>query len=59
MYAPQGPPAVFSSALASSVIVIAAVQDLLSPRIVPALGLCLNVPEFLSDAYPGSVDPCT
>lgn len=50
MYAPQGPPAVFSSALASSVIVIAAVSRLLPPRIVSPLGLCLHIPELLSDA---------
>ena len=40
----------YFSVLASPVIVIAAVQDLLSPRIVPALGLCLHIPELLSDA---------
>nr|MBQ4453194.1 hypothetical protein [Clostridia bacterium] len=50
MYAPQGPPAVFSSALASSVIVIAAVSRLLPPRIVSPLGLCLHIPELFMEA---------
>ena len=50
MYAPQGLPAVYFSVLASSVIIITAGSCLLPPCIVPALGLSLHVPEFLSDA---------
>ena len=40
MYAPQGAPAVYFSVLASYVIIVA---GLLSPGIVPALGLCLII----------------
>ena len=50
MYAPQGLPAVFSSALASSVIIMAARPSLLPPCIVPVLGFCLHIPELLSYA---------
>ena len=50
MYAPQGPPAVFSSVLASSVIIMSAVLRLLPPLGIPALGLCVIFPELLSDA---------
>ena len=50
MYAPQGHPAVYFSVLASSVIIVAARAGLLSPCVVPALGLCVIFPEFLSDA---------
>ena len=50
MYALQGLPAVFSSVLASSVIIVAARSGLLPPCVVPPLGLCLHVPELLSDA---------
>ncbi|MBR5717449.1 MAG: hypothetical protein IKX16_00330 [Clostridia bacterium] len=51
MYAPQEFPAVFSSVLASSVIIVAAgVCLLLPPSIVPTLGLCIHFPELLSDA---------
>ena len=50
MYTPQGPPAVFSSVLASSVIIVAARAGLLPPCIVPPLGLCLHILELLSDA---------
>ena len=50
MYAPQGLPAVFSSVLASFVIIMAARPCLLPPGIVPALGFCLHIPELLSDA---------
>ena len=50
MYAPQGLPAVFSSVLASSVIIVAARSSLLPPCVVPALGFCLHIPELLSDA---------
>ena len=50
MYAPQGLPAVCFSVLASSIVVIAAVSRFLPPCIVPALGLCVIFPEFLSDA---------
>ena len=46
MYAPQGLPAVFSSVLASSVIIVAARSGLLPPCVVPALGFCLHVPEL-------------
>ncbi len=45
-----GAPAVFSSVLVSSVIVIAAVVGLLSTCVIPALGLRFRIPEFLSDA---------
>ena len=48
MYAPQGPPAVFSSVLALSVIVIAAVPGHLPPLGLPALGLSLHA---LADTY--------
>ena len=50
MYAPQELPAVFSSVLASSVIIVAARAGLLPPCIVPPLGLCLHIPELLADA---------
>lgn len=50
MYAPQGSPAVFSSALASSVIVIAAGSWLLPPLGIPALVLRVHFPKLLSDA---------
>ena len=50
MYAPQGLPAVFSSVLASSVIIVTTRSDLLPPCVVPTLGFCLHVPELLSDA---------
>ena len=49
MYVPQGPPAVYFSVLASSVIVIAAVPGLLPPCVVSSLGLCLHLPELRSD----------
>jgi len=50
MYAPQEFPAVFSSVLSSSVIVITVVPGPLPPRIVPALGLRLHIPKSLPDA---------
>ena len=50
MYAPQGLPAVYFSVLASSVIIVAARSGLLPPCVVPPLGLCLHIPEFLTDA---------
>lgn len=50
MYAPQGPLRCSSSFLASSVIVIATVQGLLPTLGIPALGLRLHVPEFLTNA---------
>lgn len=43
MYAPQGLPAVFSSVLASSVIIVAARAGLLLPCVVPTLGLRLII----------------
>ncbi len=49
MYAPQGLPAVYFSVLASSVIIMAAVPRLLPPLGLPALGLCLHIPELLPD----------
>ena len=49
IYTPQGLPAVFSSVLASSVIVIAARAGLLPPCIVLALGLRLKFPESYRD----------
>ena len=39
----------FSSVLASSVIIIAAVPGFLPPLGIPALGLCVHLPELLSD----------
>ena len=53
MYAPQGPPAVYSSVLSSSVIIIAAVPGLLPPFGIPALGLRLHVPELIVNAVFG------
>ena len=50
MYEPQEPPAVYSSVLASSVIIMAAGSCLLPPCVVPAFGLRLHIPELLSDA---------
>ena len=50
MYAPQGAPAVCFSVLASSVIIVAAGAGLLPPCVVPALGLCLHIPELLAYA---------
>lgn len=50
MYEPQEPPAVNSSVLASSVIIMAAGSCLLPPCVVPAFGLRLHIPELLSDA---------
>ena len=50
MYAPQGLPAVYFSVLASSVIIVAARSGLLPPCVAPPLGLCLHIPEFLTDA---------
>lgn len=50
MYEPQEPPAVYSSVLASSVIIMAAGSCLLPPCVVPAFGLRLYIPELLSDA---------
>ena len=38
------------SVLASSVIIVAAGSCLLSPGVVPALGLRIHFPELLSDA---------
>ena len=50
MYEPQEPPAVYSSVLASSVIIMATGSCLLPPCVVPAFGLRLHIPELLSDA---------
>ena len=50
MYAPQGLPAVFSSVLASSVIVIAAVPGLLPPCVVSSLGLC-HIPVDIDEMH--------
>jgi len=50
MYEPQDPPAVYSSVLASSVIIMAARAGLLQPCVIPALGLRFHIPELLSDA---------
>ncbi len=50
MYEPQEPPAVYSSVLASSVIIMAAGSCLLPPCVIPAFGLRLHIPELLSDA---------
>ena len=47
MYAPQGPPAVFFSVLASSVIIMATVSGFLPPLGIPTLGLRLHIPELL------------
>ena len=44
MYAPQELPAVLSSVLASSVIVMTAMPGLLPPCLVPAIGPCLHIP---------------
>ena len=49
MYAPQEFPAVFSSVLASSIIIVAARSGFLPPCIVPALGRRLHIPELLSN----------
>ena len=49
MYAPQGLPAVSFSVLASSVIIVAARAGLLTPCVVPALGL---VQKQLMFEYP-------
>ena len=53
MYAPQEPPVVCFSVLAFSVIIVAAKSCLLPPCVVPALGLCLHIPEHKRNA------PCT
>lgn len=50
MYEPQEPPAVYSSVLASSVIIMAARAGLLQPCVIPALGLRFHIPELLSNA---------
>ena len=51
MYAPQGLPAVFSSVLASSVIVIVSVPGFLPKLGISALGLRFHIPELLSDVF--------
>ena len=56
MYAPQGPPAVFPSVLASSVIIVAARAGLLSPCVIPALCLRIHFLQSLNEMPPAQID---
>ena len=55
MYAPQEPPAVCFSVLASSVIIMASRSGLLPPCVVPALGLRLII-QSVNEMPPAQID---